>query len=88
MPIAVLVAAVASFVYALLARPRFRAWGIGLGLLAGIALALSLRSGGPDRPAIRRRRWSSTCSTSPEPRVARISPDGYRTPPSTSASST
>lgn len=52
MPIAVLVAAVASYAYALLTRPRFRAWGIGLGLLAGIALALFLRSGGPDRPAI------------------------------------
>ena len=52
MPIAVLVAAVASYAYALLARPRFRVWGIGLGLLAGIALALYLHFGGPSRPDI------------------------------------
>lgn len=52
MPIAVLVAAAASYAYALLTRPRFRAWGIGLGLLAGLALTLYLRTGTPDRPAI------------------------------------
>lgn len=53
MPLAVLVAAIAGYVYALVAGPRFRRWGLAAGLLTVLLLGLYLFAGGaPGRPEI------------------------------------
>jgi hypothetical protein len=51
MPLAVLLAAIAGYVYAMLAKPGFRFWGLIGGVAVALALVLYLR-GGSQRPEI------------------------------------